>query len=209
MEDDAALLRRHAAGDPEAFGELVLRHRDRLWAVALRTLGDREEAADALQDALLSAFRAAGSYRGDAQVTTWLHRIVVNACIDRTRRRAARPTVPLDEATHAVPDPRDATAEVDLRSELAAALASLPVEQAAALVLVDVQGYSVEETARILDVAEGTVKSRCSRGRARLAVTLGHLRSTRNPHPTPAVQPEPDGTPVAAVETPDEEVQAP
>lgn len=213
MDDDAALLRRHATGDPDAFGELVLRHRDRLWAVALRTLGDREEAADALQDALLSAFRAAGTYRGEAQVTTWLHRIVVNACIDRTRRRAARPTVPLDESTHAVPDPRDATAEVDLRSELAAALARLPVEQAAALVLVDVQGHSVEEAARILEVAEGTVKSRCSRGRAKLAVTLGHLRPTRNPAALTPVQPEPDRATVSPIETPtatnDEEVQAP
>lgn len=205
MDDDATLLRRHAEGDPDAFGELVRRHRDRLWAVALRTLGDREEAADALQDALLSAFRAAGTYRGDAQVTTWLHRIVVNACIDRTRRRATRPTVPLDEATHALPDPRDATAEVDARDELLAALAELPVEQAAAIVLVDVEGHSVEQAALILDVAEGTVKSRCSRGRARLAVRLGHLRPGRNPDPAGPVQPEADHpTP-----DPDEEVQAP
>ena len=205
MDDDATLLRRHAEGDPEAFDELVRRHRDRLWAVALRTLGDREEAADALQDALLSAFRAAGSYRGDAQVTTWLHRIVVNACIDRTRRRAARPTVPLDEATRAVPDPRDATAELDDRDELLAALAELPAEQAAAIVLVDVEGHSVEQAALILEVAEGTVKSRCSRGRARLALRLGHLRPGRNPSPDQPVQPEPE--PPSA--NPDEEVQAP
>src|SRR3954463_15087046 len=90
---DQDLLALHAAGDPDAFGELVRRHRDRLWAVALRTLGDREEAADAVQEALVSAFRAAGrgAFRGDAAVTTWLHRIVVNACLDRVRRRAARP----------------------------------------------------------------------------------------------------------------------
>lgn len=205
MDDDAALLRRHAEGDPEAFGELVRRHRDRLWAVALRTLGDREEAADALQDALLSAFRSASSYRGEAQVTTWLHRIVVNACIDRTRRRAARPTVPLDEQARAVPDPRDALAELDDRSELLKALAELPPEQAAAIVLVDVEGYSVEQVAQILEVAEGTVKSRCSRGRARLAVRLGHLRPERNPDLAAAVQPEPDQPP----SSPDEEVQAP
>src|ERR1700683_4330114 len=85
------LLRRHAAGDSEAFGELFRRHRDRLWAVALRTLGDPEEAADALQDGMLSAFRRAGDFRGESAVTTWLHRIVVNACLDRMRRRAARP----------------------------------------------------------------------------------------------------------------------
>ena len=89
MEDqrpDAELLAAHAAGDPSAFATLVHRHRDRLWAVALRTTGDPDEAADALQDALLKAHRSAASFRGDAQVTTWLHRIVVNACLDRMRR---------------------------------------------------------------------------------------------------------------------------
>src|SRR6059058_5572780 len=95
--DDRALLAAHVAGDPEAFTLLVRRHRDRLWAVALRTMRDREEAADALQDALLSAFRNASGYRGDAAVTTWLHRVVVNACLDRMRRRAVRPSIPLGD----------------------------------------------------------------------------------------------------------------
>ena len=88
---DAELLRQHVAGDADAFGQLFHRHRDRLWAVAVRTLGDTEEAADALQDALIAAFRRAGSFRGDSAVTTWLHRIVVNSALDRTPRRAARP----------------------------------------------------------------------------------------------------------------------
>ena len=207
MDDDAALLQRHVEGDPDAFGELVLRHRDRLWAVALRTLGDREEAADALQDALLSAFRAAGAYRGDAQVTTWLHRIVVNACIDRARRRAARPTTPLDDRAAQVPDPRDATATVDLRAELLAALAELPIEQSSALVLVDIQAHTVEEAAAILEVPVGTVKSRCARGRARLAVRLGHLRPRGNPAPDRPVQPpEP---PSSTTQAHGEEAQAP
>src|SRR3984885_10261296 len=94
---DQELLRRHVAGDNEAFGELFRRHRDRLWAVALRTVCDPEEAADALQDAMVSAFRRAGDFRGESAVTTWLHRIVVNASLDRLRRRAARPTVPAQE----------------------------------------------------------------------------------------------------------------
>ena len=87
---DQDLLARHVAGDPDAFGELVRRHRDRLWAVALRTLGDREEAADAVQDALVSAYRAAHTFRGQSAVTTWLHRITVNACLDRARKAASR-----------------------------------------------------------------------------------------------------------------------
>jgi len=181
--DDAELLRAHADGDPDAFAELVHRHRDRLWAVALRTIGDREEAADALQDALLSAYRAAGRFRGESAVTTWLHRIVVNACLDRLRRRQARPTVPLPEVD------RTAAPSVDRDTALVvrAALAELPIEQRAALVLVDLQGYSVADAAKVLDVAEGTIKSRCARGRARLAIILGHLRDPdsatgRNPN---------------------------
>src|SRR5664279_4737472 len=87
---DRELLAAHVAGDTAAFGVLFTRHRDRLWAVALRTTGDPEEAADALQDAMIAAFRRAESYRGDAAVTTWLHRIVVNACLGRLRRRKVR-----------------------------------------------------------------------------------------------------------------------
>ena len=173
VRDDAALMRAHLAGDRDAFGELVIRHRDRLWAVALRTMGDREDAADALQDALLSAYRAADRFRGDSAVTTWLHRIVVNACLDRIRRQRARPTLPLPEVdTTVAPAP-----DRDIRIDVEAALARLPVEQRAALVLVDVQGYPVSEAAEMLGVAEGTIKSRCARGRARLAVSLGYLRN--------------------------------
>jgi RNA polymerase sigma-70 factor, ECF subfamily len=173
VPDDMALLRAHAAGDRDAFAELVRRHRDRLWAVALRTLGDREEAADALQDALISAFRSADRFRGDAAVTTWLHRIVVNACLDRVRRRQARPTVPLVDTDPHPAAPVDSETALDVR----AALARLPHDQRAALILVDIQGYAVGEAAAILQVPEGTIKSRCARGRARLAALLGHLRN--------------------------------
>jgi RNA polymerase sigma-70 factor, ECF subfamily len=173
--DDAALLRAHVGGDREAFGELVRRHRDRLWAVALRTLGDREEAADAVQDALISAYRSADRFRGDAAVTTWLHRIVVNACLDRARRKQSRPTVPLPEHESTVD--RGASPDADTAIAVHGALAQLPVEQRVPLVLLDMQGYSVAEIAGLLGIAEGTVKSRCARGRAKLAVILGHLRT--------------------------------
>jgi len=181
--DDAALLRAHVDGDTEAFGELVRRHRDRLWAVALRTIGEREEAADALQDALLSAYRAAERFRGDSAVTTWLHRIVVNACLDRIRRRQVRPTVPLPEVDVTAAPATDHETTLVVQH----ALTQLPVEQRAALVLVDLQGYSVAEAAAILGVADGTIKSRCARGRARLAVLLGYLR---NPPTGPNVRSE-------------------
>jgi RNA polymerase sigma-70 factor (ECF subfamily) len=179
---DAELLRAHAEGDPRAFEELVRRHRDRLWAVALRTMREPEEAADALQDALISAYRAAGSFRAESAVTTWLHRIVVNACLDRIRRRQVRPTVPLPEGGPGEPaDRRDRMAERDTAMAIEEALGQLAVEQRAAITLVDIEGYSVADTAQILGVAEGTVKSRCARGRARLAVLLGHLRNLDAP----------------------------
>ncbi|OLT29907.1 RNA polymerase sigma factor SigM [Actinomadura sp. CNU-125] len=177
---DKELLARHAQGDPHAFSVLVQRHRDRMWAVALRTVGDPEEAADALQDACLSAFRAAGRFRGDAAVTTWLHRIVVNACLDRIRRKSVRPATPMgDDATFdsvapKMPDPTDAHGvSLDVRT----ALLELPFEQRAALVLVDMMGYSVDDAARVLEVPAGTIKSRCARGRARLVPLLRHHRN--------------------------------
>ena len=174
-DDDVTLLRRHVDGDHEAFGELVRRHRERLWAVALRTLGDPEDAADALQDALINAFRRAGSFRAESAVTTWLHRIVVNACLDRVRHAAARPVTALSEdvsASSAVPDPGPRTA---LRLDLEAALATLPDEQRVPLVLVDVEGYAVAEVAELLAIPVGTVKSRCARARARLLPLLSDL----------------------------------
>ncbi|AWZ06398.1 MULTISPECIES: RNA polymerase sigma factor SigM [unclassified Streptomyces] len=181
---DQELLSLHAAGDPDAFGELVRRHRDRLWAVALRTLGDREEAADAVQDALVSAYRAAHTFRGESAVTTWLHRITVNACLDRARKAASRRTSPLDDTDRLerLLEPHEsaeAPAErQDLHRQLLAALGTLPAEQRAALVLVDMQGYPVAEAARLLDVPVGTVKSRCARGRAKLVPLLTHLRTS-------------------------------
>jgi RNA polymerase sigma-70 factor (ECF subfamily) len=189
------LLGRHVNGDPDAFGALFARHRDRLWAVAVRTIGDPDEAADALQDAMISAFRQAAGFRGDSAVTTWLHRIVVNACLDRMRRRAVRPAATgLDEATldsfaassrwpASGPGGTDA-AETSL--EVDAALRHLPPEQRAALVLVDMLGYPVADAAAVLGVSTGTVKSRCARGRARLLPLLAHLRGQATHVPSPA-----------------------
>ncbi len=176
---DADLLTRHIAGDPHAFSELVKRHRDRMWAVALRTLGDPDEAADAVQDAFVSAYRKAGSFRGEAAVTTWLHRIVVNACLDRMRRKSVRPVADdelIEAAERETPVP-DQTAEREVSMEVSSALKLLPADQRAALVLVDMMGYSVEDAAQVLQVPSGTVKSRCARGRAKLVPILSHLRN--------------------------------
>jgi RNA polymerase sigma-70 factor (ECF subfamily) len=176
---DAELLTAHINGDPHAFSEIVKRHRDRMWAVALRTMGDPDEAADAVQDAFVSAYRKAGTFRGEAAVTTWLHRIVVNACLDRMRRKSVRPVADdelIEAAERDTPMP-DQTIERETSMEVSAALKLLPTDQRAALVLVDMMGYSVEDAAQVLDVPSGTVKSRCARGRAKLAPILSHLRN--------------------------------
>ena len=189
---DADLLSAHVHDDNDAFGILFARHRDRLWAVALRTMGNPDDAADALQDGLAAAFRRAGSFRGEAAVTTWLHRVVVNACLDRIRAQKVRraEALPDDLDTHrhrgslvtSVPaDPADQAIDEERRRQVLTALSGLPADQRAALVLVDMEGYPVAEVAEMLDCAVGTVKSRCSRGRARLAELLDVLAPGREP----------------------------
>ena len=163
--------------------------------MALRTLHDPDDAADALQEAMISAFRRAAEFRGDAAVTTWLYRIVVNACLDQLRRRAVRPTVPADDEAALdvlglrqggpAPDPALAS---DTALDVEAALQLLPPGQRAALVLVDMLGYSVAMAADVLGVSPGTVKSRCARGRARLLPHLAHLRDTGPPRDPPRNQ---------------------
>jgi RNA polymerase sigma-70 factor (ECF subfamily) len=159
---------------------LVARHQDRLWAVALGVMRNPEDAADALQDAYISAFRRAGSFRGEARVTTWLHRVVVNACLDRLRSLKVRTTemLPedLDRSPELAAEPTDPVEAEQNRAQILAALGRLSADQRAALVLVDMQGYSVDEAAAILGCAPGTVKSRCARGRGRLVPLLAALR---------------------------------
>jgi RNA polymerase sigma-70 factor, ECF subfamily len=187
VRSDRALLAAHTDGEPHAFDEIVRRHADRLWGFAVRMLDHREDAADAVQDALIAAFRSARTYRGESEVSTWLHRIVLNACLDRLRRRRTRAAEPL--ADRDIPAPRDPINEHLTRMTVADALALLPLGQRTAVVLVDMQGFSVAEAAAVLEVAEGTIKSRCARGRTRLPRALGHLR----PGPTVTGGPEAGG----------------
>jgi RNA polymerase sigma-70 factor, ECF subfamily len=163
QRSDAELLAAHVAGDRLAFAELFHRHHRQLHRVARLTSRCTEDAEDALQEAMASAHRAAGAFRHDAAVSSWLHRIVVKAHL----------TTVLDDV-YPVPD---RTTQVETAIAVQRALMRLPVEQRAAVVAVDMHGYSVADTARLLGVAEGTVKSRCARARARLAAILGYLQT--------------------------------
>lgn len=166
---DAELLRAHVAGDRYAFEELFHRHRRQLYRLATLTSRNPNDAEDALQEAMMSAHRNAPRFRHDASVSSWLYRIVVNSCLDRLRRNNSHPTTPLEDDALHVADP---TSRVDTVLAIEGALRRLPIDQRAAVVAVDMQGYSVAETARLLGVPEGTVKSRCSRARAKLAKSL-------------------------------------
>ncbi len=181
---DEELLAAHVAGDPDAFSVIVRRQSDRLWAVALRTCRDPEEAADAVQDALINAYRRAGTFRGTARVSTWLHRIVVNACLDRIRANKVRRAVPLPDHTDdaALAEPHDRIDEHTTRMTVQAALAQLPPDQRVAITLVDLEGWAVDDAAEILECPPGTVKSRCHRGRARL---YDLLRNPSDPQGVP------------------------
>lgn len=171
QRSDTELLAAHAAGDRHAFAELFGRHHRQLYRLARLSSLSREDADDAFQDAMLSAHRSASSFRDDAAVSTWLHRIVLNACLDRVRRAQSRPTVPFEDVYPIA----DRSSQVETAVVVQRALLRLPLPQRAAVVAVDMHGYSIAETARMLGVPEGTVKSRCARARARLAYLLGYL----------------------------------
>lgn len=170
LRSDGELLRAHVDGDPAAFAELFLRHRAELYRSARRRSRTAEDADDAVQEAMLSAHRGARSFRHDASVRSWLHRILLNVCRDRLRRNAIRPTVAL--VAEECPPVADRTGQLETALVVRHALQRLPAPQRDAVVAVDMFGYSVADAAALLEVAEGTVKSRCARGRARLAALL-------------------------------------
>ena len=170
---DAELLSRSAAGNAASFGVLMRRHEDRLFAMALRMLGNRADALDATQDAFLSAFRQAQSFRGDAAVGTWLYRIGLNACKDFLRKKkrwVAQDDV--DEKDEARTADTRLDDRVATRMDLQEALAKLPDEYRDAVVMHDLGGIPYEEIAALTNTMIGTVKSRISRGRRRLAELL-------------------------------------
>jgi RNA polymerase sigma-70 factor (ECF subfamily) len=167
---DARLVRRAAQGDREAFGELVARHRDRVWAIALRTCRDPTDAEDVLQETFVAAWRAIGRFGGRSEFSTWLYRIAVNKSYDQIGRR--REAATLDE-TNEPAAAVDGIEQHARRQAIEAALAGLADEFRAVAVLCDVLGLTPSEAAGILEIPEGTAKSRLFRARASVAQALG------------------------------------
>ncbi len=176
--DDQALLERARRGDRDAFGELVVRHQDGLYTMALRILGRPEDAADVVQETFLRAYDNLPRLRGDS-VRGWLYRVATNCSRDVQRRAVRKPTSPMEDGGGNIvdlPDPQlgpDATAEARERvAVLREAVLSLPMEFRAAVVLRDVNDLTYEEISGALRVPLGTVKSRISRARGMLAERL-------------------------------------
>jgi RNA polymerase sigma factor (sigma-70 family) len=179
--DEQALIAAARRGDTQAFNKLILAYQTLAYNVAYRTLHNPDAAADATQEAFISAFRALPGFRGGS-FKAWLLRIVTNACYDQLRRSKRRPTSSLDDMLvdpdHSVilADETESPEEHALRQDLGRAiqdsLDELPSEQRVAVILRDIQGLSYEEIAAATAVSMGTVKSRLSRGRARLRDSL-------------------------------------
>jgi len=186
--DEPALIREAQRGDLDAFNRLVLAYQDTVYNTALRVLGDEDMAADASQEAFLSAFRALNSYRGGS-FRAWLLRTVTNACYDELRRKKRRPTTPLEpdgddgeevESPRWLADPSASPEQQLEREELEHAiqhcLDALPADFRTVVVLADVQGLDYTEVARAARVPLGTIKSRLARARLRLRECLQAFR---------------------------------
>lgn len=176
VSGETDLIARSAAGDFDAYDQLVGVYEDRVYQVAFRVTGNREDAWDAAQEAFLNAFRSLPRFRGASAFSTWLHRITVNAALDLVRRRPPQPHLPLESvAVSGGDEPDDAATRSDVQRRIHRAIASLPVEQRVVVVLRDLQGLSYEEIAAALRIPAGTVRSRLSRGREALRKHLADL----------------------------------
>jgi RNA polymerase sigma-70 factor, ECF subfamily len=165
------VIDRARRGDQEAFAAVIRHYDPGLRALAFRLLGDRDVMDDVLQEAYVKAFKGLPRFRGDAKLGTWLYRIAYNACLDELRRSRRRDDLPLAEELPSTSlDPGEVAVG---REELARALAMLPHDERAAVLLVDAQGFDYRQTSRILGVPEGTIASRLNRARASLRIALG------------------------------------
>jgi len=186
--DEAALVAGLKARRPEAFETLVRTYTPRLLAVAMRMLGSPEDAQDVVQDAMLSAYRAIDRFEGNARVSTWLHRIVVNAALMklRTRRRkpeqSIEPMLPAfaEDGHHAgrpvvawTASAEEALLRREARERVRAAIADLPERYRTVLLLRDIEERSTREAADLLGITENAVKLRLHRARQALATRLG------------------------------------
>lgn len=172
--DETDLVARLRAGDNAAYTQLVHIHTDTMTAVARRFFGDTPDTAEAVQDALVSAFRAMNTFEGTAKLGTWLHRITVNACLLKLRGRKRSRLVPLEDEDRAIDTPAsdNALSQTETRSRVRAGVEQLPEAYRTVIQLRDLEGLSTEETAARLGTNCGAVKTRLHRARQALRTIL-------------------------------------
>ena len=176
MTTDAELISKALSGSSPAFDELLSRHQDMVFALCMRTLRHREHALDAMQDTFVTVFRKLDKFSGESAFSTWLYRVTINTCYDQLRKRKRHQTEALPEHH----DPADPTSQsefdaVEVRPDIASALAQIPEDFRNAVVLSDLQGLPLSEVAEIIGAPVGTIKSRIFRGRRLLADILRNL----------------------------------
>lgn len=181
--DEEKLIRLAARGDAQAFNTLMASQERRMYAVALRMFGTKEDAEDCMQEAMLRVYRAIGGFKAQSSFSTWVYRITMNTCLDELRRRKNRPNTSLDgllDAGWSPSDDSDTPEQHALRSEARSGIQrfiqELPEDMRAAVVLRDIQGLSYDDIAAALDTNVGTVKSRISRGREKLREKIHQQR---------------------------------
>ena len=170
--DDTELVKKAQKGDQAAFDALLRRHYNQVYAICRRLAGNEADALDATQEALITLVRRIDRFDGRSKFTTWMHRVVVNACLDELRRRGRRPVPSAVEEQPLAAAERPVADTVADRLDIESALAQLPETFRVPLVLCDQLGMSYEEIAQEMDIPPGTVRSRISRGRRRLAEVM-------------------------------------
>lgn len=174
MNEDK-LIARAARGDAAAFNELLGAYEKKMYAVCLRMSGNHEDAQDCLQETMLRVYRAISGFKRQSSFSTWLYRVAMNTCLDELRKKRNRPSTSLDGLLETGWSPSDEfdtperhALERERQQEIRRAIAELPEDMRAAVVLRDIEGLPYEEIARVLDINVGTIKSRISRGREKL-----------------------------------------
>jgi RNA polymerase sigma-70 factor, ECF subfamily len=196
--DDGVLLRRARDGHEPSLNQLLVNHYDRVYAICRRMTGNDADALDAAQDALIAIVRGLDRFDGRASFTTWAYRVTTNACLDQLRRDRRRPVSPLDPEAPRRDSP-DLDQDVADRVSIDQALARLPTDFRAPVVLRDVIGLDYAEIAEVLDIPPGTVRSRIARGRRALAGHLGETGVAPRPSSSTADDPTPaSGNPTAS-----------
>jgi RNA polymerase sigma-70 factor (ECF subfamily) len=171
-DGEAELVARLRMGDDDAYDELFRVHGRAMHAVARRFLGDTDDAAEAVQEALVSAFRAMGRFQGTSRLRTWLHRIVVNACFMKLRARKRNRCVPLEDGLPAPTNQLDTANRAEAANRVRASINRLPEAYRTVIRLRDLEGLDTEETATMLGTSTGVIKTRLHRARHALRTLL-------------------------------------